>query len=238
MRVTINVLASCVLAGPLLLSLACQGKVESSSEVNPIQKDQIQKNSAMPGNQSKNAGPEKSTPSDPSGATELATFGAGCFWCVEAVLQQVEGVFKATSGYMGGHVPNPTYEQVCTKTTGHAEVVQVVFDPKKVSFEELLEYFWKLHDPTTPNRQGNDEGPQYRSAIFYHSDSQKEAAEKSKKAMNSSGDFRDPIVTEITKAGPFYPAEGYHQNYYRLNKEQPYCRFIITPKLKKMGLEH
>ena len=168
---------------------------------------------------------------------EVATFGAGCFWCVEAVLQQIDGVHQVKSGYMGGNVPNPTYEQVCTDTTGHAEVVQVTFDPKRISFEKLLSYFWKLHDPTTINRQGNDYGTQYRSAIFYYSEAQREAAEKSKKALEQSGAFKDPIVTEIIKAGPFYKAEDYHQDYYRLNKRQPYCRFVITPKLEKLGLE-
>lgn len=174
---------------------------------------------------------------EPLVANEVATFGAGCFWCVEAVLQQLDGVLKVTSGYMGGNVPNPTYDQVCTDTTGHAEVTQVTFDPKRISYEKLVDYFWKLHDPTTLNRQGNDFGSQYRSAIFYHSEAQRSAAEKSKKALEESGAFRSPIVTEITKAGLFYKAEDYHQDYYRLNKRQPYCRFVITPKLEKLGLE-
>jgi len=177
--------------------------------------------------------PSTSTPS----RTEVATFGAGCFWCVEAVLEQLSGVIDVSSGYMGGQVPNPTYKQVCTGTTGHAEVAQVTFDPGKISYEKLLDYFWKLHDPTTPNRQGNDVGTQYRSAIFYHSEAQRQTAEKSKQALEESKKFSSPIVTEITKAGPFYKAEDYHQDYYQLNKSQPYCRYVIVPKLDKLGLE-
>ena len=172
-----------------------------------------------------------------TGATEIATFGAGCFWCVEAVLEQMPGILGVVSGYMGGHVVGPSYKEVCTGLTGHAEVVQVTFDPKVVSYEEILEKFWKLHDPTTPNRQGNDVGPQYRSVIFYHSEAQRLAAEKSKTAQDASGKYKSPIVTEIAKAGPFYVAEDYHQDYYRLNKAQPYCRAVIAPKLDKLGLE-
>jgi peptide-methionine (S)-S-oxide reductase len=169
--------------------------------------------------------------------TEIATFGAGCFWCVEAVLEQYDGVLDVTSGYMGGDVAFPTYEQVCRGTTGHAEVVQVTFDPAKISYEKLLDLFWKLHDPTTLNRQGNDVGTQYRSVIFYHSDAQRVAAEASKKAADASGVFSDPIVTEIVEAGPYYKAEDYHQDYYRQNPQQPYCRAIIAPKLEKLGLD-
>jgi len=169
-------------------------------------------------------------------ATEVATFGGGCFWCVEAVLEQMNGVLDVSSGYMGGHVPNPTYKQVCTGETGHAEVAQVTFDPAKISYEQLLDYFWQLHDPTTLNRQGDDVGTQYRSVIFYHSEAQRQAAEESKKALEASGKLASPIVTEITKAGPFYKAEGYHQDYYRLNKSQPYCRAVIAPKLDKLHL--
>ena len=176
-----------------------------------------------------------STPAVPEGA-EIATLAAGCFWCTEAVFQQLPGVISVTSGYTGGHVPNPTYEQVCDGNTGHAEASQIVFDPKKISYAKLLETFWKMHDPTTLNRQGNDEGTQYRSAIFYHSDAQRETAEKSK--AEAQAHFKKPIVTEITKAGDFYAAENYHQDYYRLNKNRnPYCRAIITPKLEKLGLD-
>jgi peptide-methionine (S)-S-oxide reductase len=175
-------------------------------------------------------------PKVPEGA-EVITLGAGCFWCIEAAYRQLDGVHSATSGYMGGTVANPTYEQICSKTTGHAEVVQVVFDPKKVTAERVLAWFWDLHDPTTLNRQGNDEGPQYRSAIFYHSDAQKTLAEASKKAAQAN--FDKPIVTEITAAATFYPAEKYHQNYYEQNKSKnPYCKYVIEPKLKKLKLKH
>ncbi len=167
----------------------------------------------------------------------IATFGAGCFWCVEAVLSQIPGVLESRSGYMGGSVSSPTYEQVCTGRTGHAEVVQVRFDPAHLSYEELLEWFWHLHDPTTLNRQGEDVGTQYRSAIFTHSESQREAAERSKAELSRTEAFADPIVTEITPAGPFWPAESYHLDYYRRNREKPYCRLVISPKLKKLGLK-
>jgi peptide-methionine (S)-S-oxide reductase len=167
---------------------------------------------------------------------EIATFGAGCYWCVEAVYQRLDGVKEVISGFMGGETPNPTYEAVCTGTTGHAEVVQVVFDPKKITFDELVTWFWKLHDPTTLNRQGADVGTQYRSAIFYHSDEQKKTAEKNMVAAQK--DFADPIVTEITKASTFYPAKVSHQDYYKINgQKNPYCRAVITPKLKKLKLE-
>lgn len=168
---------------------------------------------------------------------DTATLGAGCFWCVEAVLEQIDGVESVTSGYMGGHVDNPTYRDVCNGTTGHAEVVQVVFDPDVLSYAELLEWFWRLHDPTTKDRQGNDVGTQYRSAIFVHSPEQRQVAEASKAAADASGAFSAPIVTEITDAATFYSAEGYHQEYYRENREQPYCRFVIAPKLGKLGLK-
>jgi peptide-methionine (S)-S-oxide reductase len=166
--------------------------------------------------------------------TDTATFGAGCFWCVEAVFQQVEGVLKVKSGYCGGHVKNPTYEQVCSKTTGHAEVAQVVFDPSVISYDELLEIFWQTHDPTTLNRQGNDEGPQYRSAVFYHNDEQKKKAEFYKDQLDKSGAFGKPIVTTIEAYKNYSEAENYHQNYYNLNKNNnPYCYYVIKPKLEK-----
>ena len=168
-------------------------------------------------------------------ATETATFASGCFWCTEAVFEQMPGVLKVTSGYTGGHVAHPTYEQVCGGDTGHAEATQIEFDPTKTSFEKLLGTFWHAHDPTQLNRQGNDVGTQYRSAIFYHGAEQKKIAEESKK--KAAADFSDPIVTEIVPAGIFYPAEDYHQEYYRLHKRQPYCQYVIRPKLKKLGLE-
>lgn len=166
---------------------------------------------------------------------EKATFGAGCFWCVEAVFERQEGVTSVVSGYAGGKRPNPTYEQVCSGATGHAEVAQITFDPSKVSYEQLLEIFWTAHDPTTLNRQGNDVGDQYRSAIFYHDETQKALAEKSKKAAQSR--FKDKIVTEISPLTQFYPAENYHQDYYRNNADAPYCRFVIKPKLEKLHLK-
>jgi len=185
------------------------------------------------------------TPSDPSASgaktampdpTTTATFGAGCYWCTEAVLEQLPGVLDVTSGFMGGKVPNPTYRQVCGGDTGHAEVVQVKFDPKKISYDQLLDWFWKLHDPTTLNAQGPDHGTQYRSVIFYHSDEQRRLAEASRTAHQK--DFERPIVTEITAAGPFYKAELDHQDYYVNNKSQGYCQIVIKPKLQHLGLKN
>ena len=169
--------------------------------------------------------------------TELASFGAGCFWCTEAVFEGLPGVVKAVSGYQGGHVENPTYAQVCTKTTGHAEVIQVEFDPATVSYGELLDLFWRMHDPTTLNRQGADTGPQYRSVIFTTTDAQKKEALASKQAIDASGTFKRPVVTEILEAPPFYKAEKSHQDYYANNQNAPYCRFVIAPKLKKLETE-
>ena len=169
----------------------------------------------------------------PVDGKEIATLGAGCFWCVEAVFQELKGVESVTSGYMGGHVKNPSYKQVSNGTSGHAEVAQIVFDPSVISFEELLEIFWTTHDPTTKDRQGNDVGPQYRSAIFYHSDSQKQIAEKSK-AEVATDLWGNVIVTEITKASTFYEAEAYHQDFYAENPNYGYCRVIINPKLEKV----
>lgn len=166
--------------------------------------------------------------------TEIASFGAGCFWCVEAVFQNLEGVTKVESGYMGGKVKNPTYEAVCTGSTGHAEIVHITFDPSIIEYKTLLNWLWRSHDPTTLNRQGADHGTQYRSAVFYHSDDQRIIAETSK--TDAQKLFKDPIVTEITAASEFYPAEGYHQDYYRLNKTAPYCQMVIRPKLEKLGL--
>lgn len=164
---------------------------------------------------------------------ETATFGAGCFWCVEAVFQELKGVIKVESGYMGGTTPNPTYREVCTGTTGHAEVTRITFDPSVISYEELLEVLWTTHDPTTLNRQGADSGTQYRSAIFYATEEQKNKAEKSKKEVATTI-WDNPIVTEIVPADIFYPAEGYHQDYYANNPEAGYCRAVITPKVLKV----
>jgi peptide-methionine (S)-S-oxide reductase len=165
--------------------------------------------------------------------TDTATFGTGCFWCTEAVFQELKGVYKVTSGYSGGTVKNPSYEDVCTGTTGHAECLQIVYDPKVISFDELLEVFWEAHDPTTLNRQGNDVGTQYRSVIFYHDDQQKKKAEEYKSKLDKSGAYNNPIVTEITPFSHFYAAENYHQDYYRLHGSQPYCTFVIRPKVEK-----
>jgi len=164
---------------------------------------------------------------------DTATFGAGCFWCVEAQFQLFEGVISVQSGFSGGTVKNPAYKEVCMGTTGHAEVVQVVYDETKVSYEELLAAFWQTHDPTQLNRQGNDIGTQYRSVIFYHNEKQKELAEKYKKELNSSGAWDKPIVTEISPIKEFYKAEGYHQNYFNENGDQPYCQYVIQPKVEK-----
>lgn len=165
---------------------------------------------------------------------EKATLGAGCFWCVEAVFQRIDGVASVLPGYSGGQKENPTYKEVTTGKTGHAEVAQITFDPAKVSYERILDIFWQAHDPTTLNQQGADVGTQYRSVIFYHDEEQKAAAEKSKKGAQK--DFDDPIVTEIQPLTKFYEAEDYHKNYYNDNKFQPYCQFVIKPKLKKLKL--
>lgn len=164
---------------------------------------------------------------------EVATLGAGCFWCVETLFEEVIGVVHVESGYAGGHIKNPAYREVCGGYTGHAEVVQVTFDPNVLTFEEVLEIFWHVHDPTTLNRQGGDKGTQYRSAIFYHNEEQKLTAEESLKLTNASGLWQDPIVTEITAFTNYYPAEKYHQNYYNLNPNQGYCSMVIAPKVAK-----
>jgi len=164
---------------------------------------------------------------------DTITLGAGCFWCVEAVFVELKGVASVTSGYMGGHVKDPSYSEVCTGNTGHAEVARLVYDPKVISFDEILEVFWQTHDPTTLNRQGADSGTQYRSAIFWRTEEQRDIAEAYMKKLNESGAFRGPIVTEISKETEFYPAENYHQNYYALNGDQGYCQMVIRPKLDK-----
>jgi peptide-methionine (S)-S-oxide reductase len=164
---------------------------------------------------------------------DTATFGAGCFWCVEAVYQQLEGVISVTSGYSGGDVKNPTYKEICYGKTGHAEVTQIVYDPKVISYSDLLQAFWVAHDPTTLNRQGNDVGTQYRSVIFYRNEEQHLLAEKYKKELDASHTFADSIVTEISPLKEFYKAEDYHQNYYNENGDQPYCQFVIKPKIEK-----
>ncbi len=167
-------------------------------------------------------------------ATEIATLANGCFWCTEAIFTSLEGVLQVTSGYTGGKTKNPTYKEVCSGETGHAECLQIVYDPSKIGFKDLLEVFWETHDPTTLNRQGNDVGTQYRSAIFFHSEEQRTQAVQYKEALDKSGAFDKPIVTEVTPFDIFYPAENYHQQYYELNGDaNPYCQFVIRPKLEK-----
>jgi peptide-methionine (S)-S-oxide reductase len=173
------------------------------------------------------------TKTDSNQETQIATFGAGCFWCIEAQFQQLDGVEKVVSGYSGGFVQNPTYKQVCTGTTGHAEVINIYFDPKKVSYDELLAAFWTAHDPTQLNRQGNDIGTQYRSVIFYHNDEQKQKAEMYKQRLNDEKAYANSVVTEISPYTEFYKAEDYHQNYYNDNSSQPYCMMVVQPKLEK-----
>jgi peptide-methionine (S)-S-oxide reductase len=165
---------------------------------------------------------------------QKATFGMGCFWCSEALFQRLNGVTSVRSGYEGGNIANPSYEDVCTGTTGHAEVIEVTYDPLKIKYDELLEVFWKSHDPTTLNRQGADIGTQYRSVIFYHNDEQKQIAERYKKELNDTKAFNKPVVTAINKAAPFYVAENYHQDYFNKNGNQPYCRMVILPKMEKL----
>lgn len=173
------------------------------------------------------------TTSTPRAGLDTATFGGGCFWCTEAIFDRVNGVEKVISGYSGGKKENPTYQEISNGNTGHAEVIQIVFDPAKVSYDELLKIFWETHDPTTLNRQGNDVGDQYRSVVFYNSPGQKEKAEYYKNELEKSGIYASPVVTKIEPLQKFYPAENYHQDYYKLNPAQPYCQFVILPKVKK-----
>ncbi len=167
---------------------------------------------------------------------EYATLGGGCFWCIEAIFERIEGVESVEPGYAGGTSENPSYEQVCTGETGHAEVARIAFDPKRVSFKEILEVFWKAHDPTTVNRQGADVGTQYRSIILYHDEQQRQIAEESKRSLEESGVYDKPVVTEIAPLDTFYPAEEYHQNYFEKHPYAGYCTFVIRPKLKKLEL--
>jgi len=176
-----------------------------------------------------------STMNDLTGKAELtlATFGNGCFWCTEAIFQQLKGVSKVVSGYAGGKIKKPTYKEVCSGLTGHAEVIQITYNPKVIGYPELLEVFWQTHDPTTLNRQGADVGTQYRSVVFYHTEEQKRLAETYKKKLDESGAFDYPIVTEISPLSEYYQAEDYHQNYYNLNGNAPYCSYVIQPKIDK-----
>jgi peptide-methionine (S)-S-oxide reductase len=179
------------------------------------------------------AGPMNPTNSTPASGHELVTFGGGCFWCLEAIFEQVQGVVHVASGYAGGTVTNPTYKQVCTGTTGHAESIQVTFDPKRISLKDLLTMFFTMHDPTTLNRQGADVGPQYRSVIFYRTPAQQAVAEQVIREITAAKLWEAPIVTRVVPFRAFYKAEDYHQEYYRLHREQPYCRAVIAPKVAK-----
>lgn len=222
---TLASITGLALAWLLSSCFAADDKVSKDSNANDAAADKADETSATP----------------PEGKA-YATLGAGCFWCIEAVLEQLDGVEDVVAGYTGGKTTNPTYKTILRGDTGHAEVVRVTYDPEVISFDKLLSYFWKVHDPTTLNRQGNDVGTQYRSAIFYHSDEQREKAKAQIKKVDEAKVFKDPIVTEITKASKFYRAEEYHQDYYRLNKNNPranvgYCRYIIAPKLEQLGLD-
>jgi len=222
-----------LLAGIALLALA-MGCERASSQRIPAATNAVNNNYQKSESINMAADARPATKSD---KLETATFGSGCFWCTEAVFQNLKGVESVVSGYSGGEVPNPTYEAVCSGATGHAEVIQVTYDPAVVSFDELLKVFWQTHDPTTPNQQGHDVGTQYRSAVFYHTDEQRKIAEQYKAQLDSSKAFAKPIVTEITKFKNFYPAEKYHQNYFNLNPSQSYCQFVIRPKVEKFKKE-
>jgi peptide-methionine (S)-S-oxide reductase len=214
------------LVASLLLVSACSGP--ASPPTSPTRNEPSPAPAPEP---RKEAAPVTPTPT----ATEKATFATGCFWCSEAVFQRVAGVVSVRSGFTGGKTDRPTYEDVCTGETGHAEAIEVTYDPSRVSYEALVDWFWRMHDPTTLNRQGADVGTQYRSAIFWHTEAQRDAAEKSKEEAQAS--FAGPIVTQITKAGPFFEAEKSHQGYYDRNKTAGYCRVVIAPKLHKLNLE-
>lgn len=222
------------------LSAGCSSSTpESGSTAPPVAAVPVEDEAEeFPAETSDNAADSSTQPVDDepatSGGPQTATLGAGCFWCVEAVFEQIQGVTAVRSGYTGGLIPDPTYKAVCTGTTGHAEVIQLDYDPSVTSFEEVLEVFFTSHDPTTLNRQGADVGTQYRSAIFYHSDEQKQVAEKVIAELNESQAFSNPIVTEVTKFEKFYEAEDYHQDYFELNGRNPYCRAVIVPKLEKV----
>jgi peptide-methionine (S)-S-oxide reductase len=181
--------------------------------------------------------PDPTTGTTPPASLEKATFGSGCFWCTEAFFQQLKGVQSVVSGYSGGNAENPTYEQVCSGRTGHAEVIQITYDPNVISFDDLLKVFWQTHDPTTPNQQGHDVGTQYRSAVFYHNDDQRRTAEAYRQQLEASGTFGAPIVTEIAPLKNFFPAENYHQDYFNSNPAQSYCAFVIRPKVEMFQKE-
>lgn len=225
-----------ILAAALLLPLSACGETTDEDVIRTMKTHRDSEERQMIASNDSIDKHEKTSPRHASsGETDTAMFGAGCFWCVEAVFERLDGVLDVVAGYAGGHVEHPTYEQVCTGSTGHAEVARITFDPGIVTFEDLLEVFWQAHDPTTLNRQGADVGTQYRSAIFYHSEEQRAVAEASKKAVQEY--FDDPVVTEITPLERFWEAENYHQDYFNNNRNAPYCRVVIQPKLKKLKLE-
>ena len=244
LRIPFSLSASLLLAS--VLSPGCTASETALSTESgtspPAEKTELVMTEASPSEMDSAGGAlgktESSVPmTDSSESTaQLATFGAGCYWCVEAVYDQIEGVQSVRSGFMGGDVDNPSYAQICTGTTGHAEVCELTFDPSVVTYEELLDWFWRLHDPTTLNRQGADAGTQYRSHIFFHSEEQREQAIASKEA--AAGAFSDPIVTKITAASTFYPGPDYHQDYYFQNQSKGYCEVVIRPKLKKLNLDY
>src|SRR5262244_2932340 len=219
----------CLAAFCISASTVVEANLQSDEGKQASQKSSPPKTANRPGNSAK--GRKKMT--DPNQKNELATLAGGCFWCLEAVFNDLRGVEKVVSGYSGGHVENPSYEAVCTGKTGHAEVVQITFDPKMITFKELLEVFFTIHDPTTLNRQGADVGTQYRSAIFYHSPEQKSVAEKVIADLNAERIYDDPIVTEVAPASQFHVAEDYHQEYFRRNPAQPYCAYVVMPKVAK-----
>jgi len=213
-----------------------QGEVQTTEPQKSGETGPVESNQETASDKTTPAETTSADRTDPSekAVLETATFAGGCFWCVEAVFQKLEGVSTVVPGYMGGATKNPTYYEVCSGTTGHAEVIQIKFDPKKISFEELLSVFFQTHDPTTLNRQGNDKGTQYRSAVFYHSDAQMKIAQKVKEKLDENEAFPRPIVTEITKAAEMYVAENNHHNYFNENPNDGYCQFAIPPKLEKL----
>ena len=218
----------------ILLLSGCATEVPVDSK--PVSTSKTSENENAASESSTAATPNVDTEQEEKNVVDQITLGAGCFWCIEAVLDRIDGIESVTSGYMGGSVKNPTYEQICTGRTGHAEVVLVEYDSAKLPTDKLLDVFWQLHDPTQLNRQGADVGTQYRSAIFYHSDEQKAIAEESLKKWDESKKFPSPIVTEISKASEFYKAEEYHQEFFARNPENGYCRYNILPKFQKLGL--
>jgi peptide-methionine (S)-S-oxide reductase len=227
-----NPLTALLAATLLAAALALAACTENGDDPVPKSPDTARPEGGEPAEPTAATAPQGRT-EDPEARAKLATFGAGCFWCVEAIFQRLDGVLKVTSGYAGGQVESPTYQQVCSGTTGHAEVCQVRYDPEKISYADLLAVFFHVHDPTTPNRQGADVGTQYRSAIFFHDDEQKVLAEKAIREVDAAKLYHSPVVTEIVAYERFFPAEGYHQGYFDQNPDQGYCRLVIRPKIEK-----